>query len=125
MKSPHLLVSVLSLFLMVGLARSMPEMRGGPEARLAPGPLETRLKALLPAGTNVHEAFKGFRDLTEFISAVHVADNLDIPFDQLKQRLTGLRPVTLARAIEQLRPSVDASAEVRRAHAQARKDQQR
>ena len=125
MKSPHIIVSVLSLFLMIGLARAIPEMDGGQRAELSQPPLAAKLQALLPAGTNLVDAFEGFSDLGEFISAVHVSNNLDIPFAQLKQRLTGWRPMSLDRAIAQLRPKANATDEVRRAQAQARRDRQR
>ena len=48
--------------------------------------LSSRLQTLLPNGTTVAKAAAGFEDQGEFISAVHVAHNLNIPFDQLKAR---------------------------------------
>src|SRR6266849_5129200 len=46
--------------------------------------LEARLQALLPAGTNLQTAATGFKNLGQFVAAVHVSHNLGIPFDQLK-----------------------------------------
>jgi len=46
--------------------------------------LSTKLSSLLPAGTDLQAAAAGFRNLGQFVAAVHVAHNLDIPFDQLK-----------------------------------------
>jgi len=46
--------------------------------------LATKLSGLLPAGTNLQTAADGFKNLGQFVAAVHVSHNLDIPFDQLK-----------------------------------------
>ena len=46
--------------------------------------LATKLGGLLPAGTNLQTAASGFKNLGQFVAAVHVSHNLDIPFDQLK-----------------------------------------
>ena len=46
--------------------------------------LSSKLSSLLPAGTDLQAAAAGFHNLGQFVAAVHVAHNLDIPFDQLK-----------------------------------------
>src|SRR5260370_27662871 len=46
--------------------------------------LSSKLSSLLPAGTDLQAAAAGFRNLGQFVAAVHVAHNLDIPFHQLK-----------------------------------------
>ena len=46
--------------------------------------LSSKLSSLLPAGTNLQTAASGFRNLGQFVAAVHVSHNLGIPFDQLK-----------------------------------------
>jgi hypothetical protein len=46
--------------------------------------LATKLSGLLPAGTDLQTAASGFKNLGQFVAAVHVSHNLDIPFDQLK-----------------------------------------
>ncbi len=46
--------------------------------------LSSKLTSLLPAGTNLQTAAGGFRNLGQFVAAVHVSHNLGIPFDQLK-----------------------------------------
>src|SRR5258707_1127414 len=46
--------------------------------------LSSKLSSLLPAGTDLQAAPAGFRNLGQFVAAVHVSHNLDIPFDQLK-----------------------------------------
>jgi hypothetical protein len=69
--------------------------------------LSSRLQPLLPNGTSVANAAAGFEDQGEFISAVHVAHNLNIPFDQLKTQMTGKNSVPLGKAIKNLRPDLD------------------
>ena len=46
--------------------------------------LSSKLSSLLPAGTNLQLAASGFRNLGQFVAAVHVSHNLGIPFNQLK-----------------------------------------
>jgi hypothetical protein len=46
--------------------------------------LSSKLSSLLPAGTDLQTAAGGFRNLGQFVAAVHVSHNLGIPFDQLK-----------------------------------------
>lgn len=72
--------------------------------------LSSRLQPLLPKGTSVANAAAGFEDQGEFISAVHVAHNLNIPFDQLKAQMTGKNSVSLGKAIKNLRPDLDGKA---------------
>lgn len=72
--------------------------------------LSSRLQPLLPNGTSVANAAAGFQDQGEFISAVHVAHNLNIPFDQLKAQMTGGNSVSLGKAIRKLRPDLDGKA---------------
>jgi hypothetical protein len=72
--------------------------------------LSSRLQTLLPTGTTVAKAAAGFEDQGEFISAVHVAHNLNIPFDQLKTQMTGNNSVSLGKAIKNLRPDLDGKA---------------
>src|SRR5258708_3771496 len=46
--------------------------------------LSSKLTSLLPAGTDLQTAAGGFRNLGQFVAAVHVSHNMGIPFDQLK-----------------------------------------
>ena len=46
--------------------------------------LSSKLSSLLPAGTDLQTASGGYRNLGQFVAAVHVSHNLGIPFDQLK-----------------------------------------
>ncbi|MBM3777263.1 MAG: hypothetical protein FJW23_03350 [Acidimicrobiia bacterium] len=53
------------------------------------------------------------------MAAVHVSNNLDIPFDQLKAKMVG-EQMSLGDAIQALRPDADADAAADRADEQAR-----
>lgn len=54
--------------------------------------LEARLLTLLPAGMNIPDASQGFKNWGQFVAAVHVSNNLNIPFADLKARMTGFAP---------------------------------
>lgn len=84
--------------------------------------LSSRLAGLLPAGTNMQRAASGFKNLGQFVAAVHVSHNLGIPFDQLKAKTTGSGAESLGKAIHQLDPNADAKAEAKKAESQARQD---
>jgi len=66
--------------------------------------LEARLLALLPAGTNIHDASQGFKNWGQFVAAVHVSNNLNIPFADLKARMTGFTPGTVPHSTVQTAP---------------------
>ncbi|HEV2202491.1 MAG TPA: hypothetical protein VGR73_21955 [Bryobacteraceae bacterium] len=69
--------------------------------------LSTRLQPLLPAGASLAAAEAGFGNQGQFIAALHAAHNLNIPFDQLKARITGASAESLGKAIHDLRPSLN------------------
>lgn len=69
--------------------------------------LSAHLQPLLPAGATLSGAAAGFRNQGQFISALHVSHNLNIPFDQLKAKMTGNDPVSLGKAIQELRPDLN------------------
>lgn len=71
--------------------------------------LEARLKALLPAGTNMQDAALGFKNWGQFVAAVHVSNNLNIPFSALKAKMTGANPMSLGQAIQSLRSNSSTS----------------
>ncbi len=54
--------------------------------------LEARLQGMLPEGTMVQDAMAGFKNWGQFVAAVHVSNNLNIPFAELKAKMTGLTP---------------------------------
>lgn len=107
-----------------GQAGAPPAARGNDAAaHLRQQPqLRTKLAALLPPGTNLETAATGFKTFGQFVAAVHVSRNLNIPFDQLRARLIGPNAMSLGQAIQTLRPSTDVNREVKRAEAEARED---
>jgi hypothetical protein len=80
----------------------------------------TRLAALVPAGLTPEDACRGFKDLSECSAALHVAQNLNIPFADLKDRVTSGK--SLAASIHALKPKADSKREAQRAEEQARED---
>src|SRR6266545_4960969 len=84
--------------------------------------LSTKLQSLLPPGTNLQQAANVFKNLGQFIAAVHVSHNLGIPFDQLKAKMTGSPPESLGKAIHDLKPVADAKTESKKANKQAQQD---
>jgi len=84
--------------------------------------LASKLQSLLPAGTNLQTAAQGFKNLGQFVAAVHVAHNLGIPFDQLKAKMIGPPKESLGKAIEQLKPTANSKAETKKANDQAKQD---
>lgn len=91
--------------------------------KLANNPqLSAKLQALLPAGTDLQTAAAGFKNLGQFVAAVHVSKNLGIPFDQLKTAMTGNPPMSLGKAIQTLDPSANAKAAVKTAEKEAHQD---
>ncbi len=84
--------------------------------------LASKLQGLLPPKTDLQTAASGFKNLGEFVSAVHVSHNLDIPFSDLKAKLTGPHAESLGKAIHDLKPDADAKAEVKKAKHEADDD---
>src|SRR5215470_1142738 len=95
--------------------------------------LRSRIQSLLPPGTDLKTAESGFKSHGQFIAALHVSKNLNIPFDQLKAKLTAVTitstgqtnstPLSLGKAIHALRPDMSASQakeEAQKARRQAR-----
>ena len=66
--------------------------------------LEARLLNLLPAGITVQDASQGFKNWGQFVAAVHVSNNLNIPFADLKARMTGITPGTIPGSTVQTAP---------------------
>jgi hypothetical protein len=100
-----------------------PERPESAAARLTVRPaLAAKLTPLLPPGTNLMTAAAGFRNLGQFVAAVHVSHDLGIPFSALRAKMTGPNAVSLGQAIQALKPGTNVRAEVRRAQAAARHD---
>jgi hypothetical protein len=85
--------------------------------------IAAKLQPLLPTGTTVQAAATGFPTLGEFAATLHLSKNLNIPFAQLKAKVTGNKPDTLDVAVHDLKPSVNAAAEVKKAKAEAKVDE--
>ena len=94
--------------------------------------LSSKLSGLLPAGTDLQTAAAGFRNLGQFVAAVHVSHNLGIPFDQLKctelatadacgTMTVPSKGLRLGQAIQTLKPTMS-SAESKSAAKQAEKE---
>jgi hypothetical protein len=83
--------------------------------------LSDELSALLrqqnPPVTDMQAASQGFTNLGDLFAAVHVSQNLSIPFDQLKtqEQTSG----SLGNAIHTLKPNADTKAELWKAAEQA------
>ena len=78
----------------------------GFENRLADNTkLSSRLEALLPPGTSLQSAATGFKREGQFIAALHVSHNLNIPFSELKAQLSADHE-SLGKAIHALRPEI-------------------
>src|SRR5262245_18448531 len=89
--------------------------------------LASKLQGMLPAGMSVDSAANGFKNLGQFIAAVHVSKNLGIPFDQLKGAIV-TNHMSLGDAIHGLKPEITQEAaklEAQKAEEQAQKESQK
>jgi len=84
--------------------------------------LAGRLQTMLPAGQTTEGTATGFKNTGQFVAAVHAANNLSIPFDQLKAKMTGSEKLSLGKSIQQLKPDADSKAEEKKAKKQAQAD---
>jgi hypothetical protein len=86
--------------------------------------LSAKLEGLLGlSGPNALQTLKtdasGFKNFGQFVAAVHVSQNLGIPFSDLQAKMTGPRAVRLGKAIQDLKPDADGKAEAKKATKQA------
>jgi hypothetical protein len=84
--------------------------------------LSSKLQSLLPAGTNPQQAAQGFKNLGQFVAAVHVSNNLDIPWDQFRAKMVGPPSESLGKTIQALKPTANSKAETKKAQKQAKQD---
>jgi hypothetical protein len=92
--------------------------------RIASHPqLASRLQALLPGNMTLSDAAAGFKNQGQFIAALHVSHNLNIPFDQLKTEMTGPDQLSLGQSIKKLKPAEDSTSAVSRAEREAKEDE--
>jgi hypothetical protein len=82
--------------------------------------LASQIKDL--TGASAQQACAGFRNLGECVAAAHVSKNLGIGFDALRSKMTGSGAESLGKAIQDLKPEANASAEARKAQGQAKAD---
>jgi len=95
-----------------------------PEQLLERNPkLASKLQGLLSAGTDLKLAASGFRNLGQFVAALHVSRNLGIPFDQLKSQMVDSK-LSLGQAIQKLKPTAKAQTEAKKGENQATQDLQ-
>jgi hypothetical protein len=83
--------------------------------------LAATLQPLLPAGTKVDAAAMGFKNLGQFVAAVHVSHNLDIPFETLKTEIV-TNQHSLGEAIQTLKPQANVKTAVTDAENEAKTD---
>jgi hypothetical protein len=94
--------------------------------------LSSKVQGLLPANMTLDQASRGFKNQGQFIAALHVSQNLNIDFADLKTAMTGIDPrlpadaqptststLSLGQAIQKLRPSADADDATKTAEHQA------
>jgi hypothetical protein len=80
--------------------------------------LADSLRGRFPTGTDLNAAAGGFRRLELFVATVHVSNNIDIPFSELKRRIVN-DGMTLGQAIQDMRPQSRYWQEARRAEDEA------
>lgn len=83
--------------------------------------LHAALKPVLTRGTRMEIAAAGFNSAEQFATVAYAAHNTDVPFMVLKHRVLD-EGKTLAAAIRESKPGINAAAEVVRARAEARRD---
>jgi hypothetical protein len=84
--------------------------------------LSAKLKDMLPAEMTPQQACAGFKTLEQCVTAIHVAQNLKVPFADLKAKTTGKGSVSMQKAIEQMAANVNAKDEAKKAKKQAAED---
>ncbi len=82
--------------------------------------LNSRLQKLLPTGTTPQQACSGFKNLGQCVAAIHVSHNLNIPFDQLKEKM--MSGESLGKSIHDINPTAHAKSEAKKGQKQADKD---
>ena len=104
-----------------------PDTHGGnmgkmtPDQALSNNPhLSSNLEKVLPNGMTAQQACSGFRNLGQCVAAAHVANNLNIPFADLKAKMTS--GDSLGKAIQTLKPDANAKAEAKKGQKQANDD---
>jgi hypothetical protein len=100
--------------------QSMPQADQSTPSQEGPSSPSTHLAALVPAGMSAEEACTGFKSVKDCAASLHASQNLNIPFADLKSKVTGGQG--LGAAIHSLKPDANARAEVKKAEGQAQDD---
>jgi hypothetical protein len=82
--------------------------------------LSSKVQDLLPPGINALQAASGFKDVKQFVAAVHASKNLGISLTDLKTKILG--GDSLGKAIKALKPDADAKEEAKKAEKEAKSD---
>lgn len=82
--------------------------------------IASKIKTL--TGQDASTACSGFKNLGQCVAAAHVSKNLDIPFADLKAKMTGSGAESLGKAIQALKPSANSKQEAKTANKQAEQD---
>ena len=83
--------------------------------------LQAKLKPVLNRGANMAMAAEGFQSAEQFATVAHAARNTQVPFVLLKHRVIN-EGKSVAEAIRESKPAVNAAVEANLARAQARSD---
>jgi hypothetical protein len=84
--------------------------------------LASKVHALLPAGMTLNGASAHFKNQGQFLAALHVSQNLGIPFSKLKADMTGAKHLSLGQAIQAEKASANATTETHHAETEADDD---
>ena len=83
--------------------------------------LNARITAMLPKGMTLDQASMGFKNQGQFIAALHVSQNLGIPFASLKKDMVQ-KHLSLGQSIQDLKPTAHATDEARKGQTAADHD---
>jgi hypothetical protein len=83
--------------------------------------LQERIRPLLNSGARMNVAAEGFKSAEDFAAVAHAARNTSVPFMVLKHRVV-VEGRSLADAIHESKPDIDAKAEAARAERAAKSD---
>lgn len=90
------------------------------------GKLAQKLTSLLPSGMTLEQASSGFKNLGQFVAALHVYNNLGLasknPPVTWSEFATAVQSKTLGSAIKQFDSTVNAKTEARKGTKQAKED---
>jgi hypothetical protein len=83
--------------------------------------LNSKIATMLPKGMTLDQASRGFKNQGQFIAALHVSQNLGIPFKDLKNDMT-VKHLSLGQSIQDLKPTAHSSDEARKGETAANHD---